>query len=256
MLKKRRLRLFLFIATSSLLNACSLLPDNDKPSMSNSEKAALNLQMGVRYLEMNMLESAKEKLEIAYSLDSGNPEILNAWAVFFERIQDNEQAEAFYRAAADRDPENYSIKNNLGHFLCERGKHQAGIDMLQTALDSPYNNRPWLALTNLGICLLAQNDKVKAEEYFRGALQISPEYTPALMEMLKISYTKQQYMSARAFLERYLSAAKPTPETLWYGFQIERALGNRNGANDYKERLTTTFPASSEAKQVKSAISK
>lgn len=253
---KTGLRLLAIIAFCTLTSACALLPDFGGDGMSNSEKANLNLQMGVRYLEMNMLEVAREKLEIAYDLDSSNPETLNALAVYSERMKNDDAAVDYYESAIGKAPDNYSIKNNYGRFLCERGKHEKGLLMLQESLDSPLNKRPWMALSNIGICQLKQNNVPQAEEYFRRALQANPEYPPALQEMLKISYNSQQYMSARAFLERYTSVAKPTPETLWFGFQIERALGNRQGAENYKEQLLTTFPTSTEATQVKSAISK
>lgn len=246
------------LAACFLASACSLLPDSspEHTGGSDQEKAALNLQMGVRYLEMNMLEVAQEKLETAYRLDSSNPEVLNALAVFYERLKNDEKAADFYQAALDNDPGNYSIKNNYGHFLCERGKREKGMVLLQEAYQSPMNQRQWLAMTNIGICLQQQNDKQQSEMFFRRALEANSEYTPALLEMLKISYHGQQYMSARAFLERLLSASKPSPETLWFGFQTERALGNRQAAEGYKEQLLTSFPTSTEAQQVKSAINK
>lgn len=243
-------------AACAVIGACGLLPDFGRKSMSTHELANLNLQMGVRYLDMGMLEVAKEKLEKAYDLESGNPETLNALAVFYERIKDDEQAADFYQAAIGKDPDNYSTKNNYGRFLCERGKHEKGMAMLREALDSPMNQRPWLALSNIGICLVLQNDTAQGEEYLRRALFANPAYPPALQEMLKISYNNQQYMSARAFLERYLAVAKHTPETLWYGFQTERALGNRQTAESYKEELLINFPTSTEAQQAKTAISK
>ena len=253
---KQALRLLPILAVCTLTTACGLWPDFGSDGMSDSEKAKLNLQMGVRYMDMDMLEVAKEKLETAYDLDSGNPETLNALAVFYERIKDDEQASDFYKSAVGKAPDNYNIKNNYGRFLCERGKHEPGMSLLQEALDSPMNQRPWLALSNLGTCLVQQNDNAKGEEYFRRALQANPAYPPALQEMLKISYNNQQYMSARAFLERFTAVAKHSPETLWFGFQTERALGNRQAAESYKEQLISTFPTSTEALQVKTAISK
>ncbi|QPK63168.1 type IV pilus biogenesis/stability protein PilW [Methylomonas sp. LL1] len=256
MLFKHGARLLVFAATCALAGACAFIPDFGGSSMSNSEKATLNLQMGVRYLDMGMLDVAQEKLEIAYDLDSGNPETLNALAVFYERMKDDEQATDYYQSAIGKAPDNFSIKNNYGRFLCERGKHEQGMAMLRESLDAPMNKRPWLALSNIGICLIQQNDVVQGEEYFRRALQGNPEYSPALLEMIKISYNKQQFMSARAFLERYLAVAKHSPETLWFAFQTERSLGNQQGADSYKEQLLTAFPTSKEALQVKTAISK
>ena len=243
-------------AVCTAISACGLLPDFGGSGMSTHELANLNLQMGVRYLDLGMLEVAKEKLDTAYDLESGNPETLNALAVFYERTKDDAQAADFYQAAIGKDPENYSTKNNYGRFLCERGKYEKGMAMLREALDSPMNQRPWLALSNIGGCLVLQNDPAKGEEYLRRALFANPAYPPALQEMLKISYNNQQYMSARAFLERFLSVAKHTPDTLWYGFQTERALGNRQAAENYKEELLINFPTSPEALKAKTAISK
>jgi len=244
------------LITCTLIGGCGLLSQTKSDSMSSAELANINLQMGVRYLNMGMLDVAKEKLENAYDLDSSNPETLNALAVFYERIKDDEEAADFYQAAIRNDPENYSTKNNYGRFLCEHGQPEKGMAMLQEALDSPMNQRSWLALTNIGLCRLQQNDAGKAEQNFREALFVNPEYAPALQEMLKISYNKQEYMSARAFLERYQAVAKPTAQTLWYGFQTERAMGNRQAAENLKEQLIMNFPTSSEALEVKSAISK
>lgn len=238
------------------LGACALLPEGVKDRMGNSEKASLNLQMGVRYMDLGMLDIAKEKLELAESLDSSNPETQNALAVFYERIKDFEQADDHYKSALNKDPENIGTKNNYGRFLCEHGDHAKGVALLRESLDSPMNNRSWLALTNLGVCMLRQNDIERAEGYFRQALLLNAGYATALQEMQKISYNKQQFMSARAFLERYLAVAKHTPETLWIAVQTERSLGNSQGADEYKELLLTLFPASQEAQQVKSAINK
>jgi type IV pilus assembly protein PilF len=237
-------------------SGCGLMPDFGSDGMSRSEKASLNLQMGVRYMDLGMLDVAKEKLQTAYDLDSRNPEVLNAMAVFYERIKDNEKAEDFYESALGKDPDNYSIKNNFGRFLCDRGNQEKGIALLQESLQSAMNNRRWLAESNIGLCLLQQNNRVQAEEYFRKALQSNPEYAPALKEMLKLSYDNQQYMSARAFLERYMAVAKHTPDTLWYAFQTERAMGNYQAADEYQEQLINNFPTSKEAQDIKTAISK
>ncbi|MEY4718190.1 MAG: type pilus biosis/stability protein PilW [Pseudomonadota bacterium] len=252
----RRLNRWMVLFVISLVASCGLLPDFGKDSMSSADKAQLNLQMGVRYMEMGMLDVAKEKLEQSASDDSKNTDIQNALAVFYERIKNDEEAKDHYESALNQDPDNFVTQNNFGHFLCERGDFTKGMKLLQDALNSPMNNRTWMALTNMGVCLIRQNDSLKAEGYFRQALQVNPEYAPALQEMQKISYHHQQFMSARAFLERYLSVSKHTAETLWFAFQTERALGNAQAADDYKQQLLTLFPASKEAFDVKTAISK
>lgn len=244
-------KLVLITALSLTAASCGLLP-SFKETMSSEEKASINLQMGLRYLDMGMLEIAKEKLETALKLDSSNAEVHNALAVFSERIRDYEAANDHYDSAIDKAPDNFSFKNNYGRFLCEQGKYEKGMKLLQQSLDLPLNNRTWFALTNMGLCHLKQNNSQLAEDYFRQALQVQPEYSPALLQMQRISYDKRQFMSARAFMERYLNVAKHTAETLYIAYQTERALGNAESAEDYKQQLLSAFPVSKEAQQLKS----
>lgn len=238
---------FAAVSLCVVAGGCSLIDDLTKPKMSRHEKAELNMQMGVRYMELGMLEVAQEKLKLAEDLDSSNTEIQNALAIFYERIKDYDRAIEHYQSALSHDANDFSIQSNYGRLLCEQGQHEQGMKLLQQALDSPLNNRNWLPQTNMGLCLMKQNQATTAEGYFRQALQGNAEYAPALMEMQKISYDKQQYLSARAFLERYLAVAKHTPETLWLAYQTERALGNAAGAEDFKDQLLKLFPASKEA---------
>jgi type IV pilus assembly protein PilF len=58
-------------------------------------------------------------------------------------------------------------------------------------------------------------------------------------------------MSSRAFLARYLQLSKHTPATLWYAVQTEEALGNKKLAEQYRQKLFNSFPASKQAQQLK-----
>jgi type IV pilus assembly protein PilF len=252
-------KLFIFSAAfllSAIIGGCGLIPDFGGDSMSRADRAILYLQMGVRYLELDKLEPAKENLEKAEHLDSSNPDIYFALGGFYERIKDYTKAQQYYELAARKAPDNFSIKTNLGRFLCDRGDLNRGQALLQEAIAIPMNTSQWFALSGLGLCYLMQKDLVRAEEYFRKALNLNANYGPALMEMQKISYENHQYMSSRAFMERYLAVAKHTPETLWIAFQTERALSNAKAAGDYAEELLSDFPASKEAEDVKTVMDK
>lgn len=221
---------------------------------SKEEIADTNLQLGMRYLELNMLKTAKERLDFALSMDSKNEEIHNALGVLYERLKQYDVAGGYYKNALKINPDSASINNNYGRYLCERGDHVQGMQLLQKALNKPLNNRKWFAYTNIGRCELTQGKQDFAEGNFRQALLLKGSYSPALFEMQKISYRKRKYMSARAFLERYLAVAKHTAESLWIAVQTERALGNKQLSDEYRETLFNRFPASKEAQQLKTAI--
>jgi len=253
MLHKIRVKWIFISFMCIFINACFMNIENTPPPMTDKELAEINLQLGVRYFEMDMLATAKKKLDAALELDQKNAGIYNALGVLYESMEQNGMALEYYKKAMSLDPNTASIKNNYGRFLCESGDYQSGMELLKAALVMPFNNRKWLAYTNIGICEMKQGRQQVAEDNFRQALQLNKRFSPALFEMQKISYRKRKYMSARAFLERYLAVARHTPETLWYGVQTERALGNQELSEEYRATLFSRFPASKEAQQLKSA---
>lgn len=244
---------FVFVVLIGLgLNAC-VGTQHSKNSTPDEKKAELNLQMGARYLEMGMLKTAKEKLETAEQFDSNNAEVHNVLGVLYERLKQYSRASDQYQQAIRLDAEDADIQNNYGRFLCDRGENDAGLELLHQAVAMPLNNRKWFAYTNVGRCELRRGQQQQAEINLRQALQEKNNYLPALFEMQKISYRSGEFMSARAFLQRFLANSKHNSETLWYAVQTERALGNKKLADDYREKLFNLFPASKEAEQLKKA---
>lgn len=234
----------------SFITAC-VRSGSSKTELSKEQQARLYLDMGARYLEMGMLTTAKEKLEIAENIDSENSNIQNGLAALYERMKLHSEAKEHYQKAVALDEGNFGAKNNYGRYLCESGDYEAGLNLLKQALTLPLNSRQWFAYTNIGRCELIKGKKQEAELNFRTALQINKNYAPALFEMQKISYHAEKYMSARAFLQRYLAVSKHNAETLWYAVQTERALGDIKTAEAYKNKLFNLFPVSKEAQQLK-----
>ncbi|MGZ4980280.1 MAG: type IV pilus biogenesis/stability protein PilW [Methylobacter sp.] len=237
-----RLALVLFVTT---LVACS-----STGSTKNNDSDDVHLQLGVRYLSMNKLELAKENLLLALKDNSGNAQAHNALAFLYEKLNQADNAKDHYETALSLTPDDLSVQNNFGRFLCEHGEFEGGMELLSKASANPLNDRQWLALTNAGRCALSMGQKSQAENYFRQALQLNNAYAPALSEMQKIAYEKSDFWAAKGFLQRYLSVADHTPETLWIAAQVERALGNRELAREYKSLLLEKFPLSNEAKKI------
>ena len=241
-----------FCFVSFFLTAC--VDDSPSKNVTSEEKAVTYLDMGIRYMDMGELRFAKENFEKALDMDSNNPNIHNAAAALYEKIREPENASNHYQTSLRLDSDNPQSQNNYGRFLCEQGALAEGLEHLNLALNMPLNNRRWFALTNAGRCLLKQAQKPRAEAYFREALQLQPDYSPALLEMMKISYNDAKYLSAKAFLQRYQTVAQPSPDFLWYAMQIETALEHKNLAQQYKNALLNEFPASEEAMRVKTSI--
>ncbi len=229
----------------SALVACS-----SDSSIKNENADDIHLQLGIRYLNMNKLELARDNLLEALKKNSDNGQAHNALAFLFEKLNQFDNAKKHYEAALDISPDDLGAQNNFGRFLCEHGELEKGMALLSDASSNPINDRRWMALTNAGRCQLSLGQKQLAESYFRQALQLDGTYAPALSEMQKIAYQNGDFWGSKGFLQRYLGVAGHTSETLWFAVQAERALGNRELANEYKKLLLEKFPLSNEAKKV------
>ncbi|WP_333876809.1 type IV pilus biogenesis/stability protein PilW [Methylobacter sp.] len=241
----RAINRFAFGFFVMILVACSSASD-----IKSNNADDVHLQLGVRYLSMNKLELAKENLLQAVRNNSDNAQAHNALAFLYEKLNQPDNAKEHYQTALDLAPDDLSVRNNFGRFLCEHKAFEQGMDLLSEASSNPLNDRQWLALTNAGRCALSIGQKQQAENYFRQALQLNNAYAPALSEMQKIAYHNGDFWAAKGFLQRYLGVAEHTPETLWFAAQTERVIGNRELAREYKHLLLEKFPLSNEAKKI------
>ena len=97
-------------------------------------------------------------------------------------------------------------------------------------------------MANAGLCAELSGNMVEAETYYRKALSSNDKYPQALYQMAKLSLAQKNYLSARAYLERYNSVARATAASLWLGVQIERSLGDPIRMRDYSTQLIEEFP--------------
>jgi type IV pilus assembly protein PilF len=252
-------------AVSVALNACSWFGKEEPPQVqtvfnpppakvSDEDKAKTNLDLGARYMDIGMLEAAQEKLKYALELDSGNSQVHEALGVLYERIGKDEDAEDEFEKALKLKPGDPSATANFGRFLCNKGQYDKGMSYLKQASTMPLNNRIWFARASAGICEYGHQNYQQAEAYLRAALQEEPNYAPALLYMAKVVYKDGQFLTARAFLERFAAVAPHTAESLWYAVQTERQLNNPKQAEEYRHKLLQSFPLSTEAKQLTTVI--
>lgn len=241
-------RLTLCVLPTVLLG-CTLLSQHDPVDAAN-----VYLQLGIRYLSLNELNSAKENLDLALQNNADSVPTHIALAFLYEKLNKYDDARNSYNIALNLDPEDLSLQNNYGRFLCDRREFDKGMDLLAKASSNMLNESPWLAFTNAGRCQMAMGDKQKAVSYFEKALSANPNYAPALQEMQKLSYQNGDYKAARNYLERYLTVAEHTPESLWLAIQTENALSNEMLVKEYTDLLLEKFPYSNEAKQIKSTL--
>jgi type IV pilus assembly protein PilF len=244
-----RLRHLLAPGLIALATACSSLPpldQNGKPAdgISDQEAAKIYIDKGVQYMEGGQYDIALQDLSKAIDLDDDNSEAYNALGVLYQQLNNVSEADSHFRKALSIKPDNYAARNNFGRLLCSTGRTAEAFEQFTIVTGTRLYGQQWIPLTNAGVCAHSVGKLTEAERYLRSALAANPAFPPALLEMAKLSRETGQPIAARGFLQRYISAAGATPESLTLGVDIEMALGNPQSASEYMQTLRTRFPDS------------
>ncbi|MCB1921143.1 MAG: type IV pilus biogenesis/stability protein PilW [Candidatus Competibacteraceae bacterium] len=222
----------------------------------NRNVAEANFKLGVGYMQSGHFEVATEKLLKALQYEDDYPEAHNAIAVLYEEMREYGPAAEHYQRALNLKPDYTLARLNYARFLCLREpvRTAEGESEFQKIIADPNNAgaNAAEAYAGLAICARQRNDPVQAEAWLRQALDLNPNNTSALFELARLSQTQNKTLQARAFLQRYHSQSRPTPQSLWLGITIESSQdGDPLLRRDYGALLKAQYPNSDEARRLK-----
>lgn len=231
----------MLVLLSMALGGCASNPGRE--GVDTTRAAEANATLGLRYMQQGNYELALQKLKKALSFDVRYAPTHHYLAELYRRLDKPEDADEHFRDAIYYSKEeNSSLFNNYGAFLCSRGRHDDGEAQFLRVLKDPVYPRRDQVYENLGLCVEAKPNLERAEEYLRNALRINPRLPKSLLGMARLSFGKGEYLSSRAYLQRYLELARHTPESLWLGIRTERMLGDNNAVSSYGLLLKGNFP--------------
>lgn len=235
------------------LGGCASAAPRTKASDKARSAAEVHVALGQRYMQQGRLEIALEKLQKALKFDASYVDAHTVIAVLYERINDQRKAAEHYKRAAELAPRNGAVNNNYGTFLCRSGKLDEAAQRFAAAVADPFYKTPDVAYTNAGTCFLQGNKPERAEEDFRKALELNPNNGEALFHLAGILFRKNDFLRARAFLQRFEAQGAAGPDALLLGFNIENRLGNVREANEYARRLRAEYPDSPQRQSLESS---
>jgi len=234
-----------------LLQACVAVD----PRPSQDEKAsAVNVQLGIGYLQQNNLELASQKLTKALRQDPKSASAHNAYAILQDRLNQLELAEYHYKQATKLDRNDSQAANNFGAFLCNNGRERESEKYFLQALDNPLYNTPEFAYTNAAVCLLKVDRVDSAREYLRKALTERSEFAPALLTMGGLLFDEMDYQGAKLYLDRYHLVARPGPKSLWLSIQTAWKINPDVDVSELVQLLQADFPESQEYQLLKEKL--
>ncbi len=232
---------------AGVLTACV----TSTPKLGNKDSesaAAYNLQLGIDYFRQGNLIQAKEKLDRSLEQNPKNAQAYVAAGLLYDRLGESRKADQYLSKAADLEPKSADTLNSYAVFLCRKGDHAKGEQMALQAAINPLYKTPEAAYLNAGNCAADAGRMTKAEEHFRRALSIRPNFAAALLQMAELEFKAGNYLPSRGFLERFQQSSKPTAASLWLLVRVETALGNSGLAADYARRMKQEFPTADETK--------
>jgi len=238
-------KLVLLILLLGLLQGCVTVD----PSKGKNEKAsAVNVQLGIGYLQQNKLELASEKLSKALRQDPNSASAHNAYAILQDRLLQVDKAEFHYRKATELDSKDSQANNNFGAFLCRNGRELESEKYFIRAVDNPLYSTPEYAYSNAAICLLKVDQRDKAREYLRKALAAKADFSAALLTMGELLFSEGEHDNARLYLDRYHLSAQASAKSLWLSIRNALELDSDGDVTELAQRLADEFPESQEYK--------
>ncbi len=244
--------LLAIIAAGSLLAGCVTTTTTTSAESEADEEnaAALNYQLGAQYLRNGNYERARDRLLLSIELDPRNAVTHYTLALVYENLDNLRLATESYEEAIRIAPRDYNVQNAYAVFLCKQREFDDARKHFDRAIRVPENDSSFITMTNAGVCMMQKPDTAVAEEYFRSALQRKGDYGEALIQLSVLKFTTEDYMSARAFLQRYLSTNAPSAGVLLLGVRIEEQLGDDDARTDYSNQILRDFPGSPEARSI------
>ena len=239
------------VAVCGFMSACvSSTTGPAKPEANKTDAAQLNYELGARYYNAGNFELARDRLLLATEL---NPRLAIAYstlALTYEALDNLRLATDAYESAVRVAPRNFDVQNAYAVFLCRQERYGAATRYFDKAGGHAENDNAEVTLTNAGVCMMQKPDIEKAEAYFRRALDKKQDYPEALLQICLLKFQEKDYLSARAFLQRFMSSNIPSAGVLYLASQIEDLLGNDRGRTEYEDQLIREFPTSVEARKV------
>ena len=221
----------------------------------NYERAsALNTELGLAYLIKGSYEQALKKLKKAIKQNPDNAKPYSYIAELYRRLNENELAEDYFNQALDVDPNDASINNNYGAYLCANKEYDKAFKFFKIALKNPVYSGRGEVFENIGLCSESQgNIKIARDNYVK-AISIDPNLSKSLLAVALIDFDAQKVDSAHKYIRYYNKVAKATPQSLWLEILIAKKNNDTKTIKSLSWSLNAKFPKSKEAKLLKRLI--
>jgi len=244
---------FCILALGACASTGGPASSSSKTEVTASDRAIMHAQLARGYMAKKQYAVAKEELDKALVRDPKSPVANYVMALLMLELEQFDIAEERFRTAVNVRPVNASAAHDFGMFLCQTDRQVESVEYFELAASDPlFKQRP-LSYMRAGECLAKVRDK-RASAYLKRSLDENPTLKPALYYLADIFYNDKNYLSARAYIERFFAITKPQPVPLLLAYKIESAMGAVDQMEHYKTLLLEEFPGSRQARELRKSL--
>ncbi len=247
------------IALAALLSACASTESqrSTEPADQSAEgviaerrdgptRAAAHTELASAYYERGNLGVALEEAKVAVQADPSYSPAHNLLGLIYMELREPDQAKASFERALRLDPKDSDANHNMGRFLCQTGHELDGIKYFLAAIQNPLYRSPAKSYAAAGSCYEKAGRSEEAYDFYRRALSLDGDYTPAMLPYARLQMGRGNLDDARAAVMRFNSRTQPTAESLWLLVRIERRRGDAQSEQNVASILGQRFPDSRE----------
>ena len=224
--------------------------ERDLPT--DEDAAVSHYTLGAQYYKNGNYDLARDRLRQSLEFDPDRALTWTTLALTYEALGNQSLAEEAYSSAVRVAPRDYDVLNTYAVYLCRQARQDEASRYFDRAIKAPNNEYAEITLTNAGVCMTQKPDVAAAEAYFREALQRNTNYAEALLQMCLLKYQQEDFLSSRAFLQRYLANNDASAAVLGLGWEIESRLGDKRARDEYFSQMQDEFPDAPETRRIAS----
>lgn len=259
------------LSMTMLLNGCQTAPDSGiktaqyqtstQPSNNynrdKGELAKIRTTLAAEYIRKNKLDAAQRELEKAFAADSRYAPAYDMMGILLQQEGSTinlQKADGFFKKAIALDAEFVQARNNYGVYLSQMKRYPEAVQQFEVAGAAlGYEGRIG-ALENLGRTYLVLGNKPAATQAFIRALEGNRNSIIAHIELVDLLLEQNRIAQAQSLYEetgQLLRHEPQSPRLLLQGIKLAAAHGNINDRQALAQQLLSSYPLSSEAKQLK-----
>lgn len=198
---------------------------------------------GVEALQDGDYETAKERFLKAQSMDPKMVMVHSALGTVYLELDDPQAALAEANTLLDEQPENprgYRLLYEAHQALGDEEEAEKALKEL-AKLDSGGDTAT--LVYNEGVEALKVGDRKAAKSRFREALEVSPDFVPALSALAVLLINDRSFEEAAATAEKLLTLEPDNAQAMRIAYQSYRELGDEEREAAAFERLIAVNPS-------------